>query len=53
MSFRLVKIKKNLTTNYEIICNQIKNSIFFYLGYSFFEQLVKNDILHVYNISKK
>ena len=52
MPFRLVKTKKNLITNYEIICNQIKNSIFSNLGYSFFEQMVKNDILHVYNISK-
>tara|TARA_B100001248_G_C27376382_1_gene454500 strand:+ start:1239 stop:1805 length:567 start_codon:yes stop_codon:yes gene_type:complete len=52
MSFKLTKTKKNIKSNYKIICNQIKNSIFSHLGYSFFEQLVRNDIIHVYNIKR-
>ena len=53
MAYQLIKTKKNIKQNYEIICNEITTSIFSYLGFDFFNDLVKNNIIHIYNIKKK
>jgi len=53
MTYQLIKTKKNIKQNYEIICSEITTSIFSHLGFDFFNHLVKNNIIHVYNIKKK
>lgn len=52
MAYQLIKTKKNLKNNYQIICNKITSSIFYYLGFEFFNEMVMNNIIHVYNIKK-
>ena len=52
MNFQLVKKEKNLKKNYQIICRNIKSSIFCYLGFNFFNKMVLNNFIHVYNIEK-
>ena len=53
MSYVIRKEKKNLKKNYEIICTQISTSIFSILGFNFFKKMIKNNIIHLYNIKKK
>ena len=52
MNYQLVKKEKNLKKNYQIICKNIRSSIFCYLGFNFFNKMVLNNFIHVYNIEK-
>ena len=53
MNYKLYNVKYNLKENYSIICSQIDTSIFIYLGFDFFKELIKKKILYIYNIKSK
>ena len=53
MNYKLYNVKYNLKENYSIICSQINTSIFIYLGFDFFKELIKKKILYIYNIKSK
>ena len=50
MIYKLIKIKKNIKFNYELICKLIPSSIFSRLGAEFFQKLVNENIINVYNV---
>lgn len=52
MNYQLVNKKKNLKKNYQILCKNIKSSIFCYLGFNFFNEMVLGNFIHVYNVKK-
>ena len=53
MNYKLVKTKKNLNKNYKIICDKISSSIFVFLGFKFFKELVLKNFIHIYNVQLK
>ena len=53
MNYKLIKTKKNLNQNYKIICNKISSSIFVFLGFKFFKELVLKNFIHIYNVQLK
>ena len=53
MTYKLVKTNNNLKNIYDIVCKNITDSIFIYLGLDFFKNLVLNKIIHIYCIKDK